>query len=164
MHRNDLLLMKPEELLKHCTVQAHRGGGPGGQKRNKTFSGVRIKYSPFNLEILCNENRSPHINKSLALKRLRLSIAIKVREPIDEEVMEFPGQKGRISSQNLLYAPWIAQVLDYFEHYQGQLKPVAEKWNLSNSALVRIFFSEKQLISEVQKIRQKNKLNRLNPP
>lgn len=153
MHRNDLILLTPEELLKHCTVQAFQGSGPGGQHRNKTATGVRLRLDSLNLEILCCEDRSAHVNRLLALKRMALAIALSQRESSLEPRIPFPGQKGRLSPENPKFPLFLAQVFDALEQSQGDLKPVADLWNLSPTALTRILFQEKSVLAAVQALR-----------
>ena len=46
------------------------GGGPGGQKTNKTSSVVRLFHPPSGLQVRCGENRSREINRWLARRAL----------------------------------------------------------------------------------------------
>ena len=46
------------------------GGGPGGQKTNKTSSVVRLVHPPSGLQVRCGENRSREINRWLARRTL----------------------------------------------------------------------------------------------
>ena len=46
------------------------GGGPGGQKTNKTSSVVRLFHPPSGLQVRCGENRSREINRWLARRML----------------------------------------------------------------------------------------------
>jgi len=46
------------------------GGGPGGQKTNKTSSVVRISHEPSGLMVRCGETRSRETNRWLARRML----------------------------------------------------------------------------------------------
>lgn len=46
------------------------GGGPGGQKTNKTSNVVRLVHQPSGLQVRCGENRSREINRWLARRML----------------------------------------------------------------------------------------------
>ena len=46
------------------------GGGPGGQKTNKTSNVVRLVHLPSALAVRCGENRSRDINRWLARRAL----------------------------------------------------------------------------------------------
>ena len=63
-----------EQLLAQCEVDTYRASGPGGQKRNKTSSAVRLRHLPSGLLVIAEESRSQHKNKAKALKILRARI------------------------------------------------------------------------------------------
>ena len=46
------------------------GGGPGGQKTNKTSSVVRLSHEPSGLMVRCGETRSRETNRWLARRML----------------------------------------------------------------------------------------------
>lgn len=46
------------------------GGGPGGQKTNKTSNVVRLCHAPSGIQVRCGENRSREINRWLARRQL----------------------------------------------------------------------------------------------
>ena len=54
------------------------GGGPGGQKTNKTSNVVRLSHEPSALSVRCGETRSRETNRWLA--RRMLAEAILARE------------------------------------------------------------------------------------
>src|SRR4051812_13305396 len=68
-----------DQLLRQCEVDTYRASGPGGQKRNKTSSAVRLRHLPSGLIVIAEESRSQHENKAKALKRLRLALFLKLR-------------------------------------------------------------------------------------
>ncbi len=51
-------------------VETMRGRGPGGQKRNKTDSAVRITHIPTGMSEYCCATPSQHRNKRTAFLRL----------------------------------------------------------------------------------------------
>ena len=50
------------------------GGGPGGQKTNKTSSVVRLAHEPSGLAVKCGETRSRETNRWLARRLLAETI------------------------------------------------------------------------------------------
>lgn len=50
------------------------GGGPGGQKVNKTSSVVRLVHVPSGLQVKCSETRSREDNRWLARRQLAETI------------------------------------------------------------------------------------------
>jgi protein subunit release factor B len=55
-----------------------RGGGPGGQKTNKTSSTVCLRHKPSGLEVRCSQERSQSLNRFLARRDLCDKIAAKI--------------------------------------------------------------------------------------
>ena len=47
-----------------------RGGGPGGQKINKTSNCVLLHYPPLGLRVRCQRDRRRSVNRFLALREL----------------------------------------------------------------------------------------------
>ena len=56
--------------LKDCDVQTFRAGGPGGQKQNKTDSGVRVIHRDSGARGESRELRSQLQNKRRAFVRM----------------------------------------------------------------------------------------------
>jgi protein subunit release factor B len=48
-----------------------KSSGPGGQKKNKTESAVRLQHLPTGITVTATESRSQSVNKRTALARLR---------------------------------------------------------------------------------------------
>ncbi len=61
-------------LLAECEVTPYRSSGPGGQKKNKTESAVRIRHIPTGIVRIATESRSQSANKLRALERIREAI------------------------------------------------------------------------------------------
>jgi len=68
-------------LLKECEVTPYRSSGPGGQKKNKTESAVRVRHIPTGIVRIATESRSQSANKLLALERIREALEIRARRP-----------------------------------------------------------------------------------
>lgn len=71
--------LDPEELLKQCDLELGRRRGPGGQHRAAVASGVYLKHRSTGIEAQATERRSPAVNRSRAVRRLRLRLALKTR-------------------------------------------------------------------------------------
>ncbi|MFL5260854.1 MAG: peptide chain release factor-like protein [Anaeromyxobacteraceae bacterium] len=70
-----------EALLAACEETFYVGGGPGGQHRNKTESGVRLRHLPTGIVVTATERRSQLQNRGAALERLRTRLAAFAHEP-----------------------------------------------------------------------------------
>lgn len=78
-----------------------RGGGPGGQKTNKTSNGVVLRYAPLDLVVRCREDRRRSVNRFLALRELvdriemRISPATSRRLRDEERARRNKARAGR---------------------------------------------------------------------
>src|SRR5258707_6364884 len=81
-HRSTWTNLSDAQLLGQCAVDTYRGSGPGGQKRNKTSSAVRLRHLPSGLIVIAEESRSQHENRARALRRLRQALYLKVRDAL----------------------------------------------------------------------------------
>src|SRR3954449_1323920 len=98
MRRADWTDLSDERLLAQCLVDTYRASGPGGQKRNKTSSAVRIRHQPSGLIVIAEESRSQHDNRAKAFKRLRQALYLQLREPLGTEAMASVSQREEIAS------------------------------------------------------------------
>ena len=89
-HRDTYLALDDKKLLTQCDVHTYRASGPGGQKRNKTDSAVRLRHRPTGSSAQGEESRSQHENKARALRRLRLALALQQRDEVDLDTFLVP--------------------------------------------------------------------------
>src|ERR1700712_4811328 len=75
-----------EQLLAQCEVDTYRASGPGGQKRNKTSSAVRLRHPPTGLLVIAEESRSQHENKAKALTRLSHALYLHLRDDLPPDL------------------------------------------------------------------------------
>ena len=60
----------PRVLRKQVVIETYRSGGPGGQRKNKVETAVRLKHLPSGLTVIATEHRSQAENRKLAFERL----------------------------------------------------------------------------------------------
>lgn len=132
--------LSDEQLLAQCEVDTYRASGPGGQKRNKTSSAVRLRHPPSGLLVIAEESRSQHENKAKALRRLRRALYLELREAIDAEgltpdkVAALPDYatardgEGRLhlGVKDARFWPAVGVVLDVLHATQARLSEAAQ--------------------------------------
>src|SRR5436309_15812948 len=85
MSRHAWTSLTDDQLLRQCDVDTYRASGPGGQKRNRTSSAVRLRHPPSGLIVIAEESRSQHENRERALRRMRQAFFLKVRDDLVQE-------------------------------------------------------------------------------
>lgn len=61
-------------------METYRSRGPGGQRKNKVETAVRLKHLPSGITVVATEHRSQAENRKLAFERLRHRL-IKLNRP-----------------------------------------------------------------------------------
>ena len=149
-------------LLDACDMHTYRASGPGGQKRNKTDSAVRLRHRPTDLTVVATESRSQHENRARAVRRLRLRIALTVREPIPDEHVEGPdnlagyfGPNGRlrVSRRNPDYVHVVARILDTLHAHGGRLADTARAVGTTTAQLTRFLTTDGKLHDAANQLR-----------
>lgn len=86
-------------------VDTYRSGGAGGQHVNKTESAIRLTHLPTGVVVACQNERSQHQNREVAMKMLKSKlIEIKEREHLDR-IEDIKGEQKDIG--------WGSQIRSY---------------------------------------------------
>lgn len=72
-----------ESLERDSEVAFFTAGGPGGQHRNRSATGVRLTHRPSGITVIATERRSQASNRDMAFERLaaRLQALQRVARP-----------------------------------------------------------------------------------
>ena len=160
-----------DELGAQCRWEAFRARGPGGQHRDKTNTAVRITHLPTGLSAIGGEERSQRVNRIHALKRLRLKLALEMREPVDRATFTPPAwfiqARSRPHGASSARAPTlkmtprhhdyfrtVGMVIDIIHEMEGDLSSSAAMLGISTSSLARFIKLDGQIMGALNRIRQ----------
>ncbi|NBO91146.1 MAG: peptide chain release factor-like protein [Planctomycetia bacterium] len=156
-----------EQLLAQCEVDTYRASGPGGQKRNKTSSAVRLRHLPSSLLVIAEESRSQHENKAKALRRLRKALYLELRRTLapddltpdqlaaDPEYGPARDSEGRLhlSVKDPRFWPAVGVVLDVLAAFEGRLSEAATALGTTTANLGDFLQSDDKVHEQANRLR-----------
>ncbi|GIT22409.1 MAG: hypothetical protein CM1200mP40_20910 [Gammaproteobacteria bacterium] len=91
--------------MSDVRVDTYRSSGAGGQHVNKTDSAVRLTHEPSGIVVQCQNQRSQHKNKELAIKQLKAKLYELEELKRKEEAQSVEEEKANIG--------WGSQIRSY---------------------------------------------------
>jgi hypothetical protein len=164
--RQRLLRLDDQALANECEVDVYRASGAGGQKRNKTSSAVRMRHAGSGLLVTAHASRSQSDNRREALRKLRTSIALDLREtPTDSTerlaLMAALIRKGALGKSSkmraeLSYVETLAEILDILDASEAVHAIAAEYIGVTTSSLGKLIKGDDRLVRRVAEMRTRH--------
>ena len=124
-----------DTLMKSCEFRFGRTSGPGGQNRNKVDTGAWLVHTPSGLEAKATERRQQQVNRTVAIGRLRLRLALKARTAVSGSAYRpsplwarrRQGTRLPVNPKHADYPALLAEALDVI---------VGRRWDVAGAAKI----------------------------
>jgi hypothetical protein len=160
-----------DDLKSQCDLARTRRSGPGGQHRNKVETAVVITHRPTGISAQASERRSQAENLSVAWQRLRIELALGVREPWPAERAistlwhsRARGGKLRVSVEHEDFGPLLAEALDRLVASAWEVPVAAAQLGISSTQLIKLLASAPAALAQLNAVRKERGQHPLTPP
>ncbi len=149
--------LSTDALLRDCDETAARRSGPGGQHRNKVETAVILAHRPTGIAAEASERRSRAENRSVAVRRLRVRLALGHREPPAPPSALW---RSRLREGRIVVAPdhddlpaLLAEALDRIVATGLSLPLAAAALGTTATQLVRLLAKEPAALENLNRLR-----------
>jgi hypothetical protein len=164
-----LAALSEEDLLKECQIGKGRGSGPGGQHRNKVETQVTITHVPSGIAARAGERRSAEENRRVAIRRLRLALAVEVRNAVPSGDVRSPLWRTRCSPDGLIacnpahpdFPALLAEAMDVLAAANWDPRKAALRLCCSPSQLIKLLKDHPPALEAANQARRARRLHPL---
>lgn len=161
-----LLQLGDDDLLQQCERTNLQASGPGGQKRNRVYSAVRLDHGVTGLRAEASEHREAGRNLSDAVQKLRLAAAFQGAglvpfvasadaEPADLPAPppDFPAFRAKINPGHRDFPAAVLLGLIALRLGHAEPRPAAERLGITTSQFVKFLKIDKAVFARANDLR-----------